>query len=239
VPLPRIAESLDDIAEPLRGAYVERDGKYELDVDLSEFDGIKRKNEQLLGETKAERQKRREAEDRLKAIADEQERTALEKQGLKDIKAKWEKEALEPVAQERDAFRQKYLDRALTGELKAMLADLDVIDVDAAYRLLGGDYELGDEERPVLKADPTADVRKHLAAQLAGKYAFLLKGTAASGGGAGGTKRGGDLPGGAPKPSKMKTEEIRAYVEKHGREAWQQLVDAEIVENARIKPKAA
>ncbi|HET8769430.1 MAG TPA: hypothetical protein VFM71_00460, partial [Gemmatimonadaceae bacterium] len=119
---------------------------------------------------------------------------------------------------------------------KSMLADLDVHDVDAAYRLLGGDFELGDDETPTLKSDPTADVKKHLEKQLNERYKYLLKGTQAAGGGAGGSKGSGSGTGSIT-PTKMTTEQIHEYIDKHGREAYMTALAAE--ETALLTKKAA
>lgn len=56
----------------LQGLYVKQDdGNYRLDADIPDTDGLKAKADELLGETKRERELRKAAEDRAKALEDE------------------------------------------------------------------------------------------------------------------------------------------------------------------------
>ena len=53
----------------LQGLYVKQDdGNYRLDADIPDTDGLKAKADELLGETKQERQKRKELEQELADI---------------------------------------------------------------------------------------------------------------------------------------------------------------------------
>lgn len=61
----------------LQGLYVKQDdGNYRLDADIPDMDGLKAKNDELLGETKQERQKRKELETRLAEIEAEKAKNA-------------------------------------------------------------------------------------------------------------------------------------------------------------------
>lgn len=61
----------------LQGLYVKQDdGQYRLDADIPDMDGLKAKNDELLGETKQERQKRKELETRLAEIEAEKAKNA-------------------------------------------------------------------------------------------------------------------------------------------------------------------
>lgn len=62
----------------LQGLYVKQDdGQYRLDADIPDTEGLKAKADELLGETKRERELRKAAEDRAKALEDAQQK-ALE-----------------------------------------------------------------------------------------------------------------------------------------------------------------
>ena len=61
----------------LQGLYVKQDdGNYRLDADIPDTDGLKAKADELLGETKRERELRKAAEDRAKALEDERNKGA-------------------------------------------------------------------------------------------------------------------------------------------------------------------
>lgn len=75
----------------LQGLYVKQDdGQYRLDADIPDTDGLKAKADELLGETKRERELRKAAEDRAKALEDAQ-RKALDD----NARAKGDVESLE------------------------------------------------------------------------------------------------------------------------------------------------
>lgn len=80
----------------LQGLYVKQDdGNYRLDADIPDTDGLKAKADELLGETKRERELRKAAEDRAKALEDAQ-RKALDD----NARAKGDVESLEKSYQE-------------------------------------------------------------------------------------------------------------------------------------------
>jgi hypothetical protein len=56
-PLPIVADSLDKVPEPARGAYVQRDGKFYLDAEIEDTSGLKSKNAELLGKLTAAQQR--------------------------------------------------------------------------------------------------------------------------------------------------------------------------------------
>lgn len=68
-------EKLDETLKPF---YKEADNGYQLDVEIPELDGLKKKRDELLGETKAEREKRKALEQRLAQIEAEKEKAAEE-----------------------------------------------------------------------------------------------------------------------------------------------------------------
>lgn len=81
----------------LQGLYVKQDdGNYRLDADIPDTDGLKAKADELLGETKKERELRKAAEERAKALEDERQK-ALED----NARAKGDVESLEKSYQEK------------------------------------------------------------------------------------------------------------------------------------------
>ena len=88
--------ALDSALQPF---YVKQDdGSYRLDADIPSTDGLKAKTDELLGETKRERELRKAAEDRLAALEAERQ------QALEDnARAKGDVEAIEKSYQEKMA----------------------------------------------------------------------------------------------------------------------------------------
>ena len=86
--------ALDSALQPF---YVKQDdGNYRLDADIPSTDGLKAKTDELLGETKRERELRKAAEDRLAALEAERQ------QALEDnARAKGDVEAIEKSYQEK------------------------------------------------------------------------------------------------------------------------------------------
>lgn len=86
--------ALDSALQPL---YVKQDdGNYRLDADIPDNSGLKAKADELLGETKRERELRKAAEERAKALEDERQK-ALED----NARAKGDVESLEKSYQEK------------------------------------------------------------------------------------------------------------------------------------------
>ncbi len=81
----------------LQDLYVKQDdGNYRLDADIPDNSGLKAKADELLGETKKERELRKAAEERAKALEDERQK-ALED----NARAKGDVESLEKSYQEK------------------------------------------------------------------------------------------------------------------------------------------
>lgn len=86
--------ALDGALQPL---YVKQDdGNYRLDADIPSTDGLKAKTDELLGETKRERELRKAAEERAKALEDAQQKAAED-----NARAKGDVESLEKSYQEK------------------------------------------------------------------------------------------------------------------------------------------
>src|SRR6266581_8541859 len=57
MPLAQTVDSLDSIPEAARGAYVEKDGKFHLDFEVPDVEGLKKHNKTLSDESAARRLK--------------------------------------------------------------------------------------------------------------------------------------------------------------------------------------
>ena len=237
MPLPLVADTLDAIPEPLRGAYVEREGKFHLDAEVEDVTPLKTKNAALLDETKAERRKRQEAEQRLAALEQEREAAAagLTAEKLAEITRKAE-ERFAPTVEENKSLKQELRARDLDGTVKSLLSKANAVDVDDAWRVVGHEFDLTDDGKVFLKSDPTADVESYITKDLVAKKGHLFKGTAASGGGAAGHS-GGGRGGAAKPPTEWSTEERAAYIEQHGAEKYRDLLNEQM--RVALRPKAA
>lgn len=223
-------ETLDDSIKPL---YVQADDGYRLDVNLPSVDGLKAKNDELLGETKKEREKRKELEEQLAQIQLEQARASEEshkKNGdiealEKSYQAKLEKLGNESTAREK-ALQQQIYDLTvgqtatnLANEL-AIKGSANVLLPHIQNRLT---LETGDDGQKIrvldLQGNISALTLDDLKQEFMANDAFkpLIVGNSASGGGATGVHR--------QKPSALKRSEMTAeqkakYIREHGHKAF-------------------
>ncbi len=211
----KTADSLDAVPESFRSAAFEtKDGKfvYAEDEDVS---GLK-------SALQKEREAKREAENRAKQLADEAAKADLSAKGLLEAKQKWDEEHLKPVKTELEAKAALVARLQLENPVKDLMRAAGMYDAEDGWRLLGDQFELVDG-KPILKADPTADIAKYLTTTLKAKKPHLFKGTAAGGSGA----EGGGSDGTAPAtgdPRKWTQAQKNAYFEQHGAAKYGELV---------------
>ena len=217
-----IVETLDQVPEDRRDLAVElKDGRYALaeDVDVTP---LKSKADELLRETKQERQKRKALEERLAQIEAEKNAAAagLTKEKLDEIMLQAEakyRPYLDELEKTKSALRSERLD----GRVKAILGQARAADIDAAFKVVGDHFDLTEDGALVVKADPTVSVEDYITKSLTTKYPFLFQGTLASGGGAAGA-RGAAGNGLASKPiTSWSSDERAAFIEAQGIEAFQ------------------
>lgn len=179
MPLPLVADTLDAIPEPLRSAYVEKDGKYHLDADVPDVSGLK-------AAIQKEREDRRKVEKALEAAAAAAREQEVKDKGLLEVKQKWDAEQLQPLKAEKDRLEQQVRALSLEGPLKAKLGTrlVDERAVEAVWALEAGKFDLADG-KPILKDDPTKPIDAYFDG-LKQNYPWAFKGTAASGGDAAG-----------------------------------------------------
>lgn len=228
-------ETKDSIPEELRDAAIEtKDGKFVVvrDPDVSGLTSALEK------ERKARRDAEKAAKEREARLAElEEERQAkaagLTGEKLEEIRKQAEAKFAADLA-ERDQLKQRVRALTLDTTVKSMLAKAEFVDVDAAWKLFGDEFDLTDDLTPIVKADPAKKLEQHIA-DLAAAKPYLVKGTAASGGGASGN-RGTAAPQG--KTVFDWTQEQRAqFIQQHGPDAYRAKLDEATL--ARITAKQA
>jgi len=184
-------ETLEGLADGVKALYTEKNGKFVLDVDgLDDIAGLKRKRDELLGETKAERAKRTALEDQMR---ERDEAEAIKNKELEKLAETYKGQASK-TAEELATLKRKVADSARETEA-AKIAGLLTKDPVRAKLLMKealASLEYGDDGVKI------ADGRtaEQLAASLKQAYPFLADGNPASGGGANG---GGSNGSGAAK----------------------------------------
>lgn len=253
--LPLVVDTLDDVSEAARGAYVEKDGKFHLDVEVEDTAQLKKalnsergitgslskevKAWKALGKTPEEIQELLAEQERIKTEADKKAGNfdAI----LKQHQDKWAAEKAElqgqvqaATASEREAIVGERISGALA-KLGATEEGIELLPDRLANRIkfetVNGKRLLkimqADGETPMAGsgADGTATI-DDLIKEASAKYPSLFK---ANGGGGGGkdpdTKKN---PGGSgvSKKSDFKSEKERAaYVNKHGLASYNSLPD--------------
>lgn len=180
--------------------------------------GLKAKVEELLGETKAEREKRQEMERAAEQAETERKRKAGEFQGLYEKTLKDLEEERAAKEQLKTAMIQKEIKNAASAlatewtrdaAKAAVLADYIAkhVKTDADGNVTG--YEFGGIDIDKAK----------LAEHFRQQYPFLMDGSQANGGGA----SGGNGGAATPQRSKMTPAEKNAYIREHGQAAYLKL----------------
>lgn len=123
--------ALDSALQPF---YVKQDdGNYRLDADIPSTDGLKAKTDELLGETKRERELRKAAEDRLAALEAERQ------QALEDnARAKGDVEAIEKSYQE----KMSKLDTDYGGQVSTLQKQIYDLTVGQAANNLANELSI-------------------------------------------------------------------------------------------------
>lgn len=181
MPLPTFA-SLEDVPEQFRDEYEVVDGKA-VSKDFREL-------RSTIAKERAEREASAKALRETQSRLDELETTLkARKNGLSDdklaeLRADIAKQ-LAPVEQERDALRAQLRTLQLDGSVKSLMSESGVRAerIDTLWRLVSDRFDLTDGGKPVLKDDPTSDVKKALTG-LVKEYPEFFAAPAAAGGGA-------------------------------------------------------
>lgn len=177
-------DSIDAIPEDARETAIEtKDGKF---IVWREPD-----TSGLTSALAKEREARKVAEAAAKRAANDAREKELAAAGLLDAKKRWDEELLVPLQTEAEKLRAEVRALKLISPVKDALRAAGVIDPDDAYKLLADRFDLAENGAPILKDNPTADIKKWAETELAKAKPYLFAGTAASGGGARGAAAGG------------------------------------------------
>lgn len=231
-------DTLDAVPEEMRDAAIEtKAGKFIVarDPDTSGLTSALEK------ERKARRDAEKVAKERDARLAElelEAKGTAagLTSEKLKEIRAQVAAE-FEPYKSKAEALAAENRALKLNDRVKAMLAKADFVDVDAAWKLFGDEFDLTDDGQPIVKAEPGKAIDKHIA-DLAAAKPYLVKGTQASGGGAGGN-RGTGAPAKGDDVFTWTSEQRAQFIQTNGLAAYQDKLDAAQVARAVAAKKAA
>lgn len=204
MPLELVVDSLDKVAEPLRAAYVERDGKFHLDAPIEDVSGLKRSRDTVLAEKKAAEARlakiesvfgERKLED-IEALLKKQQDDEGEKGSEADKRARREKALrdefaaqLKPLQEKAAKLEEKEYEEQVWAAAKAAGA-LDS-DRKLVLKMAKGDYVTRDSSGKIIVVDeygePTSDDLKTLfEGRFKKENAKLYQATAGSGGGANG-----------------------------------------------------
>ncbi len=230
-------DSLEGVDETTQAMYVEKDGKYVLNIEglpqPEDVSGLKSKVQELLDEKKAEAEKRKAAEEQARLDREE----ALRKSGnVEELEKSWsekynrrEAELNGLLEQERGTLSTQIWDLTV-GRTATDIATTLAIPGSAKALLPHIERRLSVEQRDgkptVVVLDQAGKLSATTVDELKAEFmkdpAFgpLIAGSKASGGGAGGAGSGG---GAAFKRSEMTSEQKRDYQRKHGQTAYLQL----------------
>jgi hypothetical protein len=179
-------DSLDGLDEGVKALYTQKGDKFVLDVEgMDDIAGLKKKRDELLGETKAERAKRLELE---KQLAEREEADAVKNKEFEKL-AEMHKKAGTEAAEKLAALQKRVSDSAREAEALRIAGTLTK---DAARAKLLVKEALSHiehtDEGVSISGGRTAE---QLAAELKTSFPFLADGNPASGGGASGGSGGG------------------------------------------------
>jgi DNA-binding transcriptional MerR regulator len=241
--LPAVVESVEDVPEGFRDAYVEQDGKYVLDADVEAHPAT----QSLRNAAKARREEREQLAREMKQwrdlglspdeIAELKEKASQaskneEKPDLDKLKAKWHEEwkkSVEPQISELERLRAENrtlrLDDKLVQDFLAAGGDPDsakLMLLDTRER-----FDLDEKGRPIVKDDdgePRPITPKDwFAKEYVKTRPNLFTGKMVAGSGA---KESAGRVAGATKRSDLKTDAAKAaFITEHGLDAYKALPD--------------
>lgn len=192
-------DSIDGLDDGVKALYVEKDGKFRLDVNgvddgsqaKSELEKLRAKNEELLSETKAAKTAKREAE--AKATA-EAERIAKEKGDFEQLH-KSSEERYQTTLSELEGLRGTVADEKRNNAAMKIATELaDGSNAELLSEFIARRLKYTDDGLKVTNSggELTVSSLDDLKTEFKGdaRYAALLKGNQSSGGGATGGNNG-------------------------------------------------
>jgi hypothetical protein len=209
-----VIEKLDDAEESRRDLYIEKDGKFILNVDgIPDVEGLKKKANELLTEKKDEQTKRKALEAEIVELKKSKPSEKNDKKlddieaQLEDAKTKLaEKDTIiETIRQKEIKERVNSIARLEAGKLTKDTSRLELLskEIEARLTVDGDSVTVLDEN-----GKPTISQVDELSKSIATKFPFLVDGKGASGGGANGNDGGGG--GATPLLSEISDQELNA-----------------------------
>lgn len=231
-------DTRDAVPEAHRANAIEtKDGKFVISEE-EDTTGLKNSLKAAREERATAERKAKELESRISTLEESIEagKAGISGDKLTEIQRKAE-EKFQPQLTELEERRKELRELRLDGAVKSLLGKAKAVDVDAAFKVVGDQFDLTTDGKLIVKADPTADVEKYITGTVVTKHGFLFKGTEADGGGAAGAQNG--LPGdGKTSPTKWTSEQREKYIEANGSEAYSKLLNEELRAGVAPKPKA-
>lgn len=230
MPLP-VFSSRDDVPEPFRETYVERDGQWVPDVE--DVAALKNAHERQKAETRAAKEQAAQLSQRLAEI--EQDRHAKQA-GLTDEQIAKLREQLaaekRPLEDKLTQYERELRTLKLDNAVKSMMAKAGVVGprVDALFKLVGDRFDLSEDGTPILRDKPVADLQQYLATDVATEYPEFYASQQKAGMPA--PHRPGAPRGFDPRTATL-TEKLD-FIKQHGADAWEAAIAA-----APAAPKAA
>jgi hypothetical protein len=200
-------DKLEDIPEGMRERYIEKNGKYVLDLDGGpDVSALERKRTELLDETKAERKMRLDLE---RQLAQRDEADAIKNKEFEKLAESYKGQASK-TAEQLAALQRKVADAALNAEAANIAASLtrDAVRAKLLQKEALASLEYSEDGGVKIVDGRTAE---QLAADLKKAYPFLADGNPATGGGASGS---GSTSGGAAKKFNEYTGQELAQIRK-------------------------
>jgi hypothetical protein len=241
--LPTVTDSLDAIPEPLRAAYIEREGKFHLDADIEDVTPLKSTLDKERQRADVAEKERKRLDREFKELQQKQDAAKL---GKTDEELKQLRESVRgdleseyaPFKEKAEKYDSLHRSVLLDTPIKELMLS-ESVGVRgerqvALWKLVGDRFDLTDDGKPMVKDHPGLSVEKYLADQVKKEFPEFYKGTQAAGGGAGGTTaKPADAP--TKPPTQWSSEERRIYIEANGPAAYRALLDAQVRDGVKAK----
>ncbi len=190
MPLALSVDKIEDVVEPLRAAYVERDGRFYLDASVEDTTDLKKSIETERTKREAAEKLLTKASNELKKLENKEkaDKVGLNDEQLKQLRADVRAEVEEefaPFKADAEKFGKENRELKLDNAVKAIAGANGVrAERMAAWWKLNGDrFDLTEDGKPVVKDHPGKSIEKFVAEDLKAEVPDFYQGTQAAGGG--------------------------------------------------------
>lgn len=183
-------DSLDGLEENVQGLYVEKDGKYRLDVSgIDPADELKEALRKQRDETKSEKERRKALEEAQQKLEESQ---AKEKGEFKTL---WEKEQEQKakLLEELNTFKGTVAEKEKKLAISSVIGGMTSVEekVEALNGIVSKYVEINEQGNAVYSQGGIEMSKTELVESLKTKYPFLVDGSKADGGAGRGNKEAG------------------------------------------------